>query len=138
MPSSLLFVLALLGLAAVTGAIAVVAVYRQDDAQAKVTAEAITGGRADAGKEAIGRYGCGACHRIEGVDGARGQVGPTLDAFAARATIAGRLPNQPDHLIRWIRFPQQVAPGNAMPDLDVSERDARDIAAYLYTLRPNS
>jgi cytochrome c1 len=34
---------------------------------------------------------------------------------------------------RWIRDPQHVAPGTAMPDLDVGARDARDIAAFLYT-----
>ena len=33
----------------------------------------------------------------------------------------------------WIRDPQQVSPGTAMPDLDVGEGDARDITAFLYT-----
>jgi len=35
-----------------------------------------------------------------------------------------------------IRDPQGVAPGNGMPNLGVSERDARNMAAYLYTLQP--
>jgi hypothetical protein len=38
-------------------------------------------------------------------------------------------------MLRWLRTPQEVNPRTAMPDLGVSERDARDMAAYLYTLR---
>jgi cytochrome c len=37
--------------------------------------------------------------------------------------------------VQWIRDPQHLKPGTAMPDLAVGERDARDIAAYLHTLR---
>jgi cytochrome c1 len=31
--------------------------------------------------------------------------------------------------------PQSVEPGTAMPNLNVNEAAARDMAAYLYTLR---
>jgi cytochrome c1 len=34
---------------------------------------------------------------------------------------------------QWIRDPQHVSPGTAMPDLHVGEQDARDITAFLYT-----
>ncbi|SAL86780.1 monoheme cytochrome c [Caballeronia arvi] len=94
--------------------------------------DAITGGSPQRGLEAVQRYGCGACHRIDGVPGAYGKVGPTLENVGERAYVAGKLPNSPDNLQTWIRFPQRVVPGSAMPDLDVSETDARDIAAYLY------
>jgi cytochrome c2 len=86
------------------------------------------------GRELMTRYGCGACHVIPGV-GIQGQVGPPLNRMAARAYIAGRLPNTPQDMIQWIRFPRSVDPGTAMPDLGVNDRDARDMAAYLYTLR---
>jgi cytochrome c1 len=72
---------------------------------------------------------------IPGIAGATGTVGPPLTDFADRGYIAGELPNNGDNLIRWIMDPQGVEPGTAMPDLDVSERQARDIAAYLFTLR---
>jgi cytochrome c len=62
-------------------------------------------------------------------------VGPPLTMFARRAYIAGQLPNEPDNLIRWIRDPQAVEPGTAMPSLGVEPAVARDMAAYLYTLR---
>jgi cytochrome c len=38
-------------------------------------------------------------------------------------------------MVRWLRQPQAVNPKSAMPDLGVSESDARDIAAFLSTLR---
>ncbi|MDR5784447.1 MULTISPECIES: c-type cytochrome [unclassified Caballeronia] len=96
------------------------------------SSDSITGGNPQRGLEAIQRYGCGACHRIDGVPGAIGKVGPTLQNIGERAYVAGKLPNTPENLQTWIRFPQRLVPGSAMPDLGVSEIDARDIAAYLY------
>lgn len=87
------------------------------------------------GAALIGTYGCGTCHQIPGVDRADGLVGPPLDHLGRRAYIAGVLPNSAGNLEHWIRDPQQVVPGNAMPDLGVSATDAADITAYLYTLR---
>jgi len=96
------------------------------------SADAITGGNPRHGLDAIQRYGCGACHRIDGVPGAYGKVGPTLQNIGERAYVAGKLPNTPENLETWIRFPQRISPQSAMPDLGVGEIDARDIAAYLY------
>jgi cytochrome c2 len=87
------------------------------------------------GQEAIAGFGCGACHQIPGIRGARGSVGPPLTAFANRTYIAGQLVNSPDNLIRWIVDPQAVEPGTAMPNLGVIPAVARDMAAYLYTLQ---
>ncbi len=86
----------------------------------------------ESGRRLIVSYGCGSCHSIPGVAGANGKAGPPLDHFYKQMYIAGRLSNTPENLIRWIRNPQQVIPGNAMPNMGVSEEDARDIAAYLY------
>ncbi|HEU4629072.1 MAG TPA: hypothetical protein VFS08_04980 [Gemmatimonadaceae bacterium] len=95
---------------------------------------AVPGGDAALGRAALERYGCGACHLVPGVRAARGMTGPPLTDFAHRAYVAGALPNEPDALVRWIMHPQAVEPGTVMPDLGVSEADARHIAAYLYTL----
>ena len=62
-------------------------------------------------------------------------MGPPLEHFAQRAFIAGEVTNEPQYLIRWIEVPQAIEPGTAMPNLGVSEGQARSIAAYLYTLR---
>lgn len=92
------------------------------------------GVEAELGREAIDAYGCAACHTIPGVAGADALVGPPLTAFSRRTYIAGSLPNTLDNLTRWIADPQGVEPGTAMPDLDVPEEVARQIAAYLHTL----
>lgn len=134
-PSSLRFVLALLALSFLAGVASVAVLYRQDADQARTSAEAMTGGSVKAGQEAIGRYNCGACHQIPGIASAIGRVGPPLNGIAVRAEIAGVLANDPANMIRWLRAPQHVVPGNGMPDQGVSDRDARDIAAYLYTLK---
>jgi cytochrome c len=87
------------------------------------------------GKELIESYGCGACHIIPGIYTARGLVGPPLFYFGRRTIIAGELPNTPDNLVRWIRNPQSIEPGTAMPNLGVTEDQGKDMAAYLYTLQ---
>jgi cytochrome c2 len=81
------------------------------------------------------REACGSCHTIPGLQQADGLAGPPLTGFARRTMIAGILGNTPDNLVRWLRSPQAVVPGNAMPDLRLSETEARDVAAYLETLR---
>lgn len=88
-----------------------------------------------AGKAALARYPCGACHTIPGVEGAEGDVAPPLTNFGDRTWIAGRIINNPENLARWIMNPQEVDPETKMPDLNVSEEDARAIAAYLENLR---
>lgn len=94
-----------------------------------------SGGNARTGRDTIRKYGCYACHTIDGVPGARGLVGPPLDGISNREFIAGELPNTPENLMRWIQHPRQVEPHTVMPEMGVTEQDSRDIAAYLYTLQ---
>lgn len=94
-----------------------------------------SGGNARAGRDTIRKYGCYACHSIDGVPGAHGLVGPPLDGISNREFIAGELPNTPANLMHWIQHPRQVEPHTVMPEMGVTEQDSRDIAAYLYTLQ---
>lgn len=87
------------------------------------------------GKVALQQYGCVTCHVIPEVVAAIHPVGPSLQGIGARAYLAGIVPNTRENMIRWLRSPQAIDPASAMPDLSVSERDARDIAAFLDTLR---
>jgi cytochrome c2 len=103
--------------------------------QERHDAEQLTGGRVARAPDLIDHYGCGSCHSIPGVPGATGTVGPPMDHIASRSYIAGRLPNEPQAMITWLRSPQHFEPATAMPDMGVSESDARDISAYLYTLK---
>lgn len=95
----------------------------------------VSGGDPQHGIELIRHYGCGACHTIPGIENANGVVGPPLTRFGDRMFIAGLLRNEPDNLVHWIRDPQSVVPGVDMPDMGIEQDEARDIAAYLYTLR---
>jgi cytochrome c1 len=94
-----------------------------------------TGGNWQTGKQLIVKYRCGACHTIPGVYDANGMVGPPLIWFARRTYVGGEVPNTPPNLVRWLKDPKSIEPGTAMPDLGLSDQDARDVAAYLYTLR---
>jgi len=94
----------------------------------------LTGGDPERGRAIVRTYGCASCHTMPGVPGADALVGPPLTGFAERAYVAGVLPNTPANVVRWIRHPRQVDSLTAMPDMGVGDRDARDIAAYLYTL----
>jgi cytochrome c2 len=104
-----------------------------ESSQLRAHAVDVTGGDPSRGAAMFIQYGCGSCHGLKHVRKASGGVGPSLDGIAVRAVIAGKLSNTPDNLETWIRNPQRISPGTAMPDLNVGERDARDISAFLYT-----
>jgi cytochrome c oxidase assembly factor CtaG/cytochrome c2 len=104
----------------------------QNSANADV---ARVGGDPARGSAIIGRIGCGVCHVIPGISGADGLVGPPLNRIGSRDYIAGVLRNKPNNMVRWLKDPQSVVPGNVMPDTGLSDKEARDVAAYLYTLR---
>lgn len=86
------------------------------------------------GKLALTQHACHACHTIPGIPGNSPQVGPPLAGMAHRTLIAGKLANTPDNMVRWITRTHEVDPRSAMPDMGVTEQDARDMAAYLGTL----
>jgi cytochrome c1 len=96
--------------------------------------QALTGGDPERGRAAMLRRPCGACHEIPGVAGAAGKAGPPLTHFAGRAYIAGRVANTPANLVQWIENPHSIDAHSAMPPMGVGEAEARDMAAYLYTL----
>jgi cytochrome c2 len=95
----------------------------------------VADGDAARGREVVETLECGACHLVPGIRSARGRVGPTLERFAQRPYLAGKWPNDPEHLIRWLRDPPAMAPHTAMPALLPDDAAARDVAAFLYTLQ---
>jgi cytochrome c2 len=99
------------------------------------SATATLGGHDKAqGAELTRQLGCGSCHVIPGIKGANGLVGPSLSQVGDRVFIAGVLRNTPDNMVVWLRNPQSIVPNNAMPNMGISEQQARDVASYLYTL----
>ncbi len=91
------------------------------------------GGNVDAGKAAVEKYGCNACHIVPGIEGPRGMAGPSLEHLKSRPLLAGKLPNNPEMLAKWVQNPPAYNPQNAMPNVGVTPQDAKDIAAYPYT-----
>jgi len=85
------------------------------------------------GREAIVRYGCGACHVIPGVRQATGRVGPRLEDLVNQSYLAGVLPNTEEYLAACILEPREINPLTAMPDLEVTAQEAQEMAAYLYS-----
>jgi cytochrome c len=69
------------------------------------------------------------------VSGARGRVGPPLEKLAHRVYIAGKFPQDPATLARWITDAPALSPGTAMPAIAMTPEEAHNMAAYLYTLR---
>jgi mono/diheme cytochrome c family protein len=69
------------------------------------------------------KYGCHACHKI-GETG--GEVGPPLDRAGFRLNSSW--------VYRWIKYPQIMKPQTKMPNLGVSDDDAKAIMFYLKTL----
>ena len=122
--AALIFVIALIG---------IVREYVQQRERLRTHAAVDVGGDPSRGEAMFIQYGCGSCHALKNVRTATGMVGPPLDGIALRMIIAGHLANNPTNMESWIRDPQHVSPGTAMPDLNVGAQDARDITAFLYT-----
>ena len=131
--SSKSFFATLAGLLFVVALIGVLYEYVQQRERLRTQAAMDVGGDPSRGEAMFIQYGCGSCHALKDVRNATGTVGPPLDGVALRTIIAGHLANKPENMEKWIRDPQQVSPGTAMPDLNVGEEDARDITAFLYT-----
>jgi cytochrome c1 len=87
------------------------------------------------GRQLAVQHQCGRCHLIPDLPAASGRSAPSLAQFGTRSYIAGAIPNGPATLPRWIESPQALRPGSPMPDLGVPPAEARDIAAYLLSLR---
>ena len=120
---------------AVAAAIVIAALAACSRDNVRREARQLTGGDPDRGVELIGRYGCGGCHTIPGMRGANAAVGPPLNRIASRTYLAGQIQNTPANMVRWIQHPRAVEAHTAMPEMGVTDGDARDIVAFLYTLR---
>lgn len=127
------FLAILVGILFAIALIAVVYEYAEQRTRLRIHAAAETGGDPRRGEAMFIQYGCGSCHALKNVREATGMVGPPLDGIALRVIVGGHLANNPENMEKWIRDPQHVSPGTAMPDLNVGERDARDMTAFLYT-----
>lgn len=80
--------------------------------------------------------GCVGCHGLVAYNAPKGLLGPNLANVGARTYIAaGTLKNTDENLTHWIRFPQDVKHGVLMPNLGVTETEAKALVAFLRTHR---
>ena len=80
--------------------------------------------------------GCVGCHSLVAYNAPKGLLGPNLANVGARTYIgAGTLKNTDENLTHWIRFPQDVKHGVLMPNLGVTEDEAKALVAFLRTHR---
>jgi cytochrome c2 len=133
MPRGVVLLAALL-LLMLIGIVGVVALLRPNEPDRTGELAIFIGGNPERGKETIRQEGCPTCHTIPGIKEAHGLVGPPLERFADRVYIAGVLPNTPDNLVAWIKDPPGIDPLTAMPASGLGEAEARDVAAYRYTV----
>ena len=84
---------------------------------------------------ALVEYRCGLCHRVRGTE-AGAVSAPDLTHLMTRRTLAaGTLINNPGNLAGWIQNPQNIKPGNLMPNQFLSAQQLSDALAYLETLK---
>jgi len=72
------------------------------------------------------KYGCQACH-IANYKTDKGYVGPALTGVGNRLTAGW--------IYRWLEDPEAVRPGTMMPNFNLKEDEARDLTAFLMTLK---
>ncbi|HXH81300.1 MAG TPA: cytochrome c oxidase subunit II, partial [Candidatus Tectomicrobia bacterium] len=102
--------------------------------EAQRAAPAEPTGPAAEGKALYARSACVGCHTIRGVSA--GSLAPDLTHFASRTRFgAGLWPVTEEHLVAWLKDPPRLKPGSKMPDLDLTDAEAKALAAYLLTLR---
>lgn len=94
------------------------------------------GADAGRGRAIVQATGCASCHVIPGISWPKGRVGPSLEGFAGRALLPGGHVNSPENLTGFVKDAPAYAPDGGMPPIPLSEAEARDVAAFLYTLEP--
>lgn len=78
------------------------------------------------------KQSCIGCHAI-GSEG--GKLGPNLTNFGERLLVAGIRPNNKEELAAWLKNPQEVKPGNTMPNLNLNDEQVNALVEYLSTLK---
>jgi mono/diheme cytochrome c family protein len=71
------------------------------------------------------KYACQSCHIAAKTD--KGYIGPTLTEVGSRLT--------PAWTYAWLKNPQALRPGTAEPSQNMSDEDARALAAFLMSLK---
>lgn len=117
--------------------LSVVACNRDETAKSLSTPQPVAPiGNAENGKALVAQYGCNVCHVVPGIEGPQGALGPSLAGVASRPVISlGKVQNTPENLAKYIQEPASLNPQSSMPPIGLTEPEAKDVAAYLLTLK---
>lgn len=86
--------------------------------------------------EAIFNDSCISCHAVDATETEQELAGPNLANFGDRNKLASAiLPNTKEDLKRWIQAPEEIKPGNLMPNLGIDDQQAEALAEYLHSLK---
>jgi len=109
---------------------------RDEASKSLASSEPAPIGNVERGRTLAAQYGCNVCHAMPGVDGPQGSLGPSLAGIASRPTISlGTVQNTTANLVQFIQNPASLNPQSSMPPIGLPDADAKDIAAYLLTLK---
>jgi len=72
------------------------------------------------------KYACQSCH-IADFKTDKGYIGPALAEVGSRLTSTW--------ILHYLKDPQKLRPGTLEPDQHISDEDARDLTAFLSTLK---
>ena len=89
---------------------------------------------AERGKSLFDENGCIACHQMHG---SGGDVGPSLTTqvpeFPHGTWVGDKL--RGGWIYQWLKNPQALLPDTIEPNLGLSDQQARDLTAFLLTLK---
>ncbi len=109
-------------------------------AQSLTPAAGFTSKEVAAGARLFQSFSCQGCHYIQGVTGKSTRptvdYAPDLTHMGSRSIIGGGVvPNTPYFMEQWLLDPDKIKPGVHMPNFQLSTPQARDLTAYLESLR---
>ena len=91
------------------------------------------GGSRTRGKELFETVGCQACHVAEGYTAVRDERGTSYDIAPELTRVGSKV--SPDWLFDWLKNPRHYNPTTRMPSLRLTDDEARNLVAYLMSLK---
>lgn len=94
---------------------------------------AFAGGDFRRGKQVVETVGCLACHAVGENTKVREARGTSYDIAPELTRVGSKV--SPDWAYDWVRNPRHYNPATKMPSLRLTDGEAKDVVAYLMTLK---
>jgi mono/diheme cytochrome c family protein len=110
-----------------------VSIGKQSSFQLERARGSFEGGSSAQGKLLFETVGCQACHTAGGVATVREARGTSYDIAPELTRVASKV--SPDWIFDWVKNPRHYNVETRMPSLRLTDSEARNIVAYLMTLK---